>query len=321
MVYEKMHNIFDLAIRMQSGAEGISISDIMQQFNVSRRTAERMRNFIRERFPQLTETIGEHSVKRWHLPYGSLKNYISFSAEEIASLQNATHLLNHIQLDEQSKTLSCLLTKLKAMMRPEVCCRIETDTEIMQASEGFLFQPVPKQNLNPRHLSILRHAVTACRKIKLLSSHSPRRPRWRTLCPYAFIYGTKHCLIAYMEKKRRFCYVFLSDIIDLKETDSYFIRDQNFCLENFCHKNFEDWTEPVFDNEWLFDAKSASEAKNYIFHPRQTIRENSNGSLTVCFRAGGVLELDRHLYGWGTHVKVIKPKNWKQMVKEAKKYA
>ena len=64
MAYEKMHNIFDLAIRMQSSAEGISIADVMQQFDVSRRTAERMRNFIRERFPQLTETIGEHGVKR-----------------------------------------------------------------------------------------------------------------------------------------------------------------------------------------------------------------------------------------------------------------
>lgn len=221
MAYEKMHNIFDLAIRMQSSAEGISIADVMQQFDVSRRTAERMRNFIRERFPQLTETIGEHGVKRWHLPYGALKNYISFSAEEISTLQNALRLLKHVQLCEQSRTLAGLLTKLKAMMRPEVCCRIETDTEIMQASEGYLFRPVQKIEINPRHLALLRHAVTA---------------------------------------------------------------------------------------------------KNYIFHPRQQVRENPNGSLTVSFRAGGVLELDRCLYGWGPHVKVIKPKNWKHMVREAKKH-
>ena len=69
-----------------------------------------------------------------------------------------------------------------------------------------------------------------------------------------------------------------------------------------------------------FDARSAAAAKNYIFHPRQQVRENPNGSLTVSFRAGGVLELDRCLYGWGPHVKVIKPKNWKHMVREAKKH-
>ncbi len=201
MAYEKMHNIFDLAIRMQSSAEGISIADVMQQFDVSRRTAERMRNFIRERFPQLTETIGEHGVKRWHLPYGALKNYISFSAEEISTLQNALRLLKHVQLCEQSRTLAGLLTKLKAMMRPEVCCRIETDTEIMQASEGYLFRPVQKIEINPRHLALLRHAVTACRKIRLCWAETNTLRKWQTLCPYAFIYGPKHHLIAYSEKK------------------------------------------------------------------------------------------------------------------------
>ena len=181
MAYEKMHNIFDLAIRMQSSAEGISITDVMQQFDVSRRTAERMRNFIRERFPQLTETIGEHGVKRWHLPYGALKNYISFSAEEISTLQNALRLLKHVQLCEQSRTLAGLLTKLKAMMRPEVCCRIETDTEIMQASEGYLFRPVQKIEINPRHLALLRHAVTACRKIRLCWAETNTLRKWQTL--------------------------------------------------------------------------------------------------------------------------------------------
>lgn len=60
--------------------------------------------------------------------------------------------------------------------------------------------------------------------------------------------------------------------------------------------------------------------KTTFFTPRQQVRENPNGSLTVSFRAGGVLELDRCLYGWGPHVKVIKPKNWKHMVREAKKH-
>ena len=163
-----------------------------------------MRNFIRERFPQLTETIGEHGVKRWHLPYGALKNYISFSAEEISTLQNALRLLKHVQLCEQSRTLAGLLTKLKAMMRPEVCCRIETDTEIMQASEGYLFRPVQKIEINPRHLALLRHAVTACRKIRLCWAETNTLRKWQTLCPYAFIYGPKHHLIAYSEKNGSF---------------------------------------------------------------------------------------------------------------------
>ena len=40
--------------------------------------------------------------------------------------------------------------------------------------------------------------------------------------------------------------------------------------------------------------------------------KNPDGTLTVKFRAGGRLEMDWHLYTWGNHVKVIKPKNWKE---------
>ncbi len=319
MAYEKTHNIFDLAIRMQSSAEGISIAEIMQQFNVSRRTAERMRNFIRERFPQLTETIGEHSVKHWHLPYGALKNYISFSAEEVSTLQNALRFLKHMQLSEQSRILACLLSKLKAMMKPEVCCRIETDLEIMQASEGYLFRPVQKVEINPHHLARLRHAVAACHKIRLCWQESGYTKKWGTLCPYAFIYGPKHYLMAYTEQKHQFRYIGLNDIVDVRETDDYFIRSSDFCLEKHCCENFGLFSETAFENEWLFDVQAAAAAKNYIFHPHQQVYENADGSLTVRFKAGGVLELDRCLYSWGSHVKVVKPHNWKQMVREAKK--
>ena len=69
--------------------------------------------------------------------------------------------------------------------------------------------------------------------------------------------------------------------------------------------------------EWLFDAEVAAEASHYIFHPSQTMRRNPDGSLTVCFKAGGRIEMDWHLYTWGEHVKVIKPANWDEMKKAA----
>ena len=60
MAYEKTFDLFDLAIWMQSTREGISLSDIMNRFQVSRRTAERMRDMILSRFPQVVEEIGEN---------------------------------------------------------------------------------------------------------------------------------------------------------------------------------------------------------------------------------------------------------------------
>ena len=52
-----------------------------------------------------------------------------------------------------------------------------------------------------------------------------------------------------------------------------------------------------------FDAYGAAKSqKKLSFHPGQTMTENADGSLTVCFKAGGILEMDRHLYSWGKHV-------------------
>ena len=52
MAYDKMYDILDLAIWMQSNREGVSLQDIMERFHVARRTAERMRDLILDKFPQ-----------------------------------------------------------------------------------------------------------------------------------------------------------------------------------------------------------------------------------------------------------------------------
>ena len=44
--YSRVSDILDLAIFMQSKSLGITISDIMERYNVSRRTAERMRDSL-----------------------------------------------------------------------------------------------------------------------------------------------------------------------------------------------------------------------------------------------------------------------------------
>ena len=78
MTYKKTEDLLDLAIWMQSSREGVSLSDIMNRFHVSRRTAERMRDMIVSRFIQAQETEGDNRQKRWRIPQGTLKDFIQF---------------------------------------------------------------------------------------------------------------------------------------------------------------------------------------------------------------------------------------------------
>ncbi|MDZ7711541.1 MAG: hypothetical protein U5K36_16890 [Roseovarius sp.] len=67
MRYAQAKNLITLALRMQGTAEGLSLADIMAQFEVSRSTAERMRTALRDALPQIEERGEPGGEKRWRL--------------------------------------------------------------------------------------------------------------------------------------------------------------------------------------------------------------------------------------------------------------
>ena len=104
--YEKMYDLFDLALWMQETSEGLSLEDIEQKYNVSRRTAERMRNALMTYFPQMEEVATGERTKRWRITQRSLNSFISFSAEELAVFKTAIDNLKQSNLKEKAETLN-----------------------------------------------------------------------------------------------------------------------------------------------------------------------------------------------------------------------
>ena len=104
--YEKMYDLFDLAFAMQETSEGLSLEDIEQKYNVSRRTAERMRNALMTYFPQMEEVATGERTKRWRITQRSLNSFISFSAEELAVFKTAIDNLKQSNLKEKAETLA-----------------------------------------------------------------------------------------------------------------------------------------------------------------------------------------------------------------------
>ena len=313
MVYQKTDDLLDLVTRLQANEDGLSIQDIMDIYKVSKRTAIRMKDLVKAKFPQLKEVSGAHNLKHWYLPSGSLNQYVSFSLDEIVSLQNA------IKLSKKKDPTACdylesVLNKVKVLMGKSNLNRIEPDAEVLMEAEGYALRPGPKMISNKQFLSKLRNAIIAC-KIIQIRYVGKKNKDWRTVYPYGFLYGNKHYLIAWHTKRNEMCYFDLNKIQDIEVTDKYFTRDPEFSLQKFCENAFGVYQEEPFDVEWVFDAEVAHDAAHYLFHPKQQVTFNKDGTLTVKFRAGGALEMDWHLYTWGEHVKVIKPENWTTMEK------
>lgn len=310
MFYQKTQNLFELALWMQSNPDGISINDIMDKYSISQRTANRMKDMVKQQFPQIVEIKGAYNSKRWYIPQGTLNNQIGFSLNEITALQNAIKLMKTKSLSDV-EFLETLMYKIKSSMNKDTLNRIEPDAEALLEAEGYALRPGPKIKTNKEHLEKLRSAIIACKVIKI-KYQSKTKNEWRTVHPYGFLYGNKHYLIAWHIKRRIMCHFDLNNIQEIKVTDIYFNRDSNFSLEEFSKKSFGVYQEEPFNVEWLFDKEVAADAEKYQFHPTQTITHNEDGSLTVKFCAGGAREMDWHLYTWGKHVKVISPTDFDQ---------
>ena len=315
MAYGKTFDLLDLAIWMQSDREGVSLSDIAARFQVSRRTAERMRDMIVSAFPQTEEVLGENNLKRWYIPQGTLKDFIQFDAEEVSVLESAQKLFLKQQMTKQAQTLEKVIRKMKANIKPDVLRKILPDAEVLAESEMFVFRPGPKLQIDPELIRTIQRAILECHRIKISYFHeNTKKTSSNVLDPYGFLYGERnHYLIAHHSDKYFGDDVHLFNLMNIKKVE--ILEDlltvvPHFDLKKYVEKSFGVFQEQPFEVEWLFDQEVADEAAKYIFHPTQKLQRHEDGSLTVTFYAGGRMEMDWHLYTWGKHVKVIKPENW-----------
>ncbi len=315
MAYDKLDDILDLAIWMQSNREGVSLSDIMERYGVARRTAERMRDVIVNRFPQAKVRTEENNVKRWFIPQGTLKDFIQFSAEELAGLEKAVKFLQANNMAENAELLQAVTEKIRANIVDKTYRHIDTDAEVLLEAEGFAHRVGPKILISQEILCEIRKAILGFRQIKVLyKSKSTGKTKEYRLLPYGILYGDRnHYLVAKHSDGyggNKVHYFILSNIQSLELLAEQYEIEENFNLKELAENSFGVFQEEPFEVEWLFDKSVAEDVKRYEFHPKQTMTENPDGSVTVKFFAGGRLEMDWHLYTWGSAVKVIKPENW-----------
>lgn len=317
--YEKLETLLRAALDLRGNAEGLSLEDIQDRYGVSRRTAERMRDAIERVFPQLEQANPGELPKRWRIRSGIISNLAGFSVEELAALNSAIKLLRRDNLSEPSARLETLSAKLKLLIRPEAARRIEPDLEALAEAEGTALRPGPRPMIAAEVLSDLRYAIIACRRVNLhYRARGTGRLSRQLVCPYGFLYGNRHYLVAYsMNAKVHDYRLFsLSNIEKVEVSNSPFKRHNDFLLRAFAERSFGVFQEEPFDVVWRFSANAAADAKTFLFHPTQTLKDQADGSLIVRFRAGGALEMCWHLFTWGDEVEVLAPPHLQNLLQE-----
>ncbi|MBR0689874.1 WYL domain-containing protein [Bradyrhizobium manausense] len=319
MRYEKLEALLRVALDMRGSAEGISLEDIQRSYGISRRTAERMRDAIERVFPQMEQANPGEVPKRWRIRSGAIADLAGISSEELAALTTAALLGKRDHIPDLAARLETLASKLKSLMRPQAARRIAPDLEALMEAEGIALRPGPRLAIPNLLLEELRHAILACKKVTIhYRARGTGKLSRQLVCPYGFLYGNRHYLVAYslsdgISDYRLFS---LANIENVEVQEGSFRRRKEFSLKQFAERSFGVFQEDPLDVVWRFTPAAASDARQYRFHPTQVMEDEPDGSLLVSFRAGGALEMCWHLFTWGDQVQVKAPKKLQKLLRQ-----
>ncbi|MBQ4123066.1 WYL domain-containing transcriptional regulator [bacterium] len=306
--YSRISDILDLAIYMSSKIQGVTITQIAERYNVSRRTAERMRDSLTCIFSQIDEIETNDNQKHWGFINYSISNLISFSSKELANIEQLQRRTTNKEMKEE---LSKTIEKIKSLNRKNKNS-FEENIELYMQTEGYAVRQMPQYKISLDVLNIIREAMQ-----KSLMVTCKYHNKERLIEPLGLIYGEKIYLVAREKAKGNEIYNYLlHKFSDMKMTETPFDK-KDFDLQKYTNQSFGVYHGDILDVELSFCPELAEEASNFNFHPTQKIKEETDGSLTVKFKASGNKEIIWHVFRWGAGCKIVAPKSLKQ---EYKKY-
>ena len=304
--YSRVTDIIELIILMQSKVAGVSLNDIQEEFNVSRRTAERMRDSVLNLLPQVGEIPTDSRVKRWGFINYSMNELVSFSKDEIATLEKLKQNCDKIS----KKDLSTITNKIKTLNQKKLNS-LEQEIEFILNCEGYAVKQSPNYKIDLDSISTIREAIRG--SFKLSGKYNDKD---KILSPLGLLFGEKIYLVAIEDNKggEPFTYL-LHRFQNLKLTNKKF-DSKGFDLREFAKKSFGVFQGEIYNVKLNFDATAAEDASNYNFHPTQKGKWEKDGSYTVTFKASGDKHIIWNLFKWGDTVKIIAPKELKKKYKE-----
>jgi len=293
---------------MSSKIQGVTLNEIAERYNVSRRTAERMRDSLTCIFPSVDEIETGDTQKHWGFINYSISQFISFTPKELANIEQYQRRTTNKELkDELSKTIE----KIKAFSKKNINS-LENNIELIMQTEGYAVRQMPQYKINMSTLSVIRDAVQHS-KVTEGFYHGKKR----LIEPLGMIYGEKIYLVARERAKGDGIYNYLLHKFEnLRLTNDTFDKG-DFNLQEYTKRSFGVYQGEILDVKLSFAPEIASEAKEFNFHPTQKMKDEKDGSLTVTFKASGNKEIIWHVFRWGAQCKIIAPKSLKD---EYKKY-
>ena len=308
MRYAPAERLLRLARHLAGTRMGLTLDEMATELEVGRRTAERLRDSLVAMFPQMDWWDDEERVRRWRLPGSALVGVIELRAEAVAAIETAARECDARGEDNRAALLREASTTLRAVMRPDALRQAEPDIAALMEAEGIAMRPGPRPTIAAGVLSTLRRAILGMQLVVVrYANPDSAEPAARILCPYGLLYGGRGWLVAHVDELPEMRLWRLDRIVSVDLLDRSFSRREDFSLQTYAAQSFGTFQEEPSDVVLRFSPEAADDAASWLFHPSQRLEEESDGSLTVRFHAGGTKEMSWHLFTWGTAVTIVAP--------------
>ncbi len=305
--YSRISDILDLAIFMSSKIQGVTITEIAERYNVSRRTAERMRDSLTCIFPFVDEIETDDTQKHWGFINYSISNLISFTPKEIANIEQLQRRTTNKEMKEE---LGKTIEKLKSLNRKH-SLPLENNIELYMQTEGYAVRQMPQYKISLKTLEVIREAVQHSKMVTGIY-----HGKERLIEALGMIYGEKIYLVAREKAKGDGIYNYLLHKFEnLKLTEKTFDKG-DFDLQKYTNLSFGVYHGEILEVELLFSQELAPEASQFNFHPTQSGKWNDDGTYTVYFKASGGREIIWHVFRWGAGCRIIKPESLRKQYKK-----
>jgi predicted DNA-binding transcriptional regulator YafY len=319
MAFEKSLSLLRLAEMAAARHQGVCLLDVMEEFAVNQRTAQRMMRGLEAAFASVVHSIDDDRRKWWKLQDATVLRWQGVRDSELAALDMSIRRARREGADLDAAALVCLRDRILATMPGPHARRAEADAAAILEAQGYACRPGPKAQIAPMILGNIALGIKAPFALDLVyqgardTDATPRKVE-----PYGLLLGVRQYLVARDTQQggayRRFR---LDRITDARITGQSFARDPEFDLTSFAAQAFGSFHSdsehgPVI---WRFTPKAAPVARDFEFHPTQRLIDEPDGSLRVEFTASGWIEMIWHLYQWGDQVAVVAPEALKHLVK------
>jgi predicted DNA-binding transcriptional regulator YafY len=313
--HEKATRLLDLARLLASSAEGMTLDEMSGSMGVSRRTAERMRDAVREAFPQMEE-VEDPPTLRFRIPAGLDGIFQAPTAEEFAALRAAAENFRNVGAGARANALGSLEQKVLSAMRAGVRRKLAPDLEALVDAQTMTIHAGPRPFEDEAVLGTVREAIMSLRRLRFKYDGGTTPGREREVTPFGLLFGRANYLVGAEGSSSEPRTWRLDRIRDITMSPTPGSRPADFTMQAFVERSFGIYQDAVEDVVLRIRPHGAEEALGWRFHPSQELERQADGAVIARFRAGGMRELAWHLFTWGDKVEIVAPERLKTMMRD-----